>query len=261
MRPQDPPAAPPTPCAPRARPPHRPRYAPPRVTAFRPLGPRRAAGIPALALVLLAACATASGVPALPPPVPEVVAANEAAGDPYGGRFPLEEALAGLPAEGSLHAVLVTDEGEIDCTLDPGHAPLSVASFVGLARGLRPWLGADGQWRTEPYYVELAWHRAEDGQFVQTGRRDGRDTGGFVLQDEVSYGDSFDRGGVLAMANTGEPHTGSVEFFVTTGPAPHLEGAHTILGQCDGEAAARRVERRVVRGEAPRLLRIDVTRR
>jgi len=42
--------------------------------------------------------------------------------------------------------------------------------------------------------------------------------------------------------------------------APHLEGAHTILGQCDGEAVARRVEQRVVRGETPRLLRIDVTR-
>jgi peptidyl-prolyl cis-trans isomerase A (cyclophilin A) len=189
------------------------------------------------------------------------VAANEAAGDPYAGRFPLEEALAGLPAEGTLHAVLVTDEGEIDCTLDPVHAPLTVASFVGLVRGLRPWLAADGQWRTEPYYEDLVWHRAEDGQFVQTGQKHGLDTGGFVLQDEVSYGDSFDRAGVLAMANTGQPHTGSVELFVTTGPAPHLEGAHTIFGQCDGEAVVRRVEQRVVRGEAPRLLRIDVTRR
>jgi peptidyl-prolyl cis-trans isomerase A (cyclophilin A) len=215
----------------------------------------------ALACMLLTACATAGGVPTLPPPVPEVVAANEAAGDPHVGRFPLEEALAGLPAEGTLHAVLVTDEGEIDCTLDPVHAPLGVASFVGLSRGLRPWLAADGQWHTEPYYVDLPWHRAEEGQFVQTGQRDGRDTGGFVLQDEVSYGDSFDRAGVLALANTGQPHTGSVEFFVTTGPAPHLEGAHTILGQCDGEAVVRRVEQRVARGEPPRLLRIDVTRR
>jgi peptidyl-prolyl cis-trans isomerase A (cyclophilin A) len=126
---------------------------------------------------------------------------------------------------------------------------------------VRPFLAADGRWRTEPYYRDLVWHRAEDGKFVQTGRRDGRDDGGFRLQDELSYGDSFDRGGVLAMANTGRPHTGSVEFFVTTGPVPHLEGAHTIFGQCDGEAVTRRVEQRVARGQAPRLLRIDVTRR
>lgn len=229
-----------------------PALSSPRVTGLHPR---------ALACLLLCACATTSAVPTLPPPIPEVVAANEAAGDPYAGRYPLEEALAGLPAAGALHAVLVTDDGEIDCTLDPVHAPLSVASFVGLARGRRPFLAADGQWRTEPYYVDLTWHRAEDGQFVQTGQRGGRDTAGFVLQDEVSYGDSFDRGGVLAMANTGQPHTGSAELFVTTGPAPHLEGAHTILGQCDGEAVARRVEQRVVRGEQPRLLRIDVTRR
>jgi peptidyl-prolyl cis-trans isomerase A (cyclophilin A) len=207
------------------------------------------------------ACAASPGTPHLPPPVPELLADNEAAGDPYGGRFPLEDALVGLPAQGTLHAVLVTDEGEIDCRLDERHAPLSVASFVGLARGRRPFLAADGTWRTEPYYVDLVWHRALDGQLVQTGIKDGRDGGGFRLQDEVSYGDSFDRAGVLAMANTGAPHTGSVEVFVTTGPMPHLEGAHTILGRCDGEAVARRVERRVLRGEAPRLLRIDITRR
>jgi peptidyl-prolyl cis-trans isomerase A (cyclophilin A) len=192
--------------------------------------------------------------------VPELVAANAAVGDPWSGRFPVEEALAGLPATGTLHARLVTDEGEIDCTLELQHAPLTVASFVGLARGLRPFLAADGQWRTEPYYRDLAWHRAEDGQFVQTGRREGQDTGGFALQDEVSYGDSFDRAGMLAMANTGAPHSGSVEIFVTTGPVPHLEGAHTIFGRCDGEAVARKLERRVVRGEAPRLLRVDITR-
>lgn len=207
------------------------------------------------------ACAHGAGVPpSLPPPVPELVAANLAAGDPHGGRFPLEAALAGLPATGSLHAVLVTDEGDIHCTLDIAHAPLTVASFVGLARGLRPFLAADGQWHTEPYYRDLVWHRALEGQLVQTGQRHGQDGGGFLLQDEVSIGDSFDRAGVLAMANTGQPHSGSVELFVTSGPLPHLEGAHTILGQCDDEAVVRRVERRVVQGAAPRLLRIDITR-
>lgn len=215
----------------------------------------------ALVLTVGLACARTPATPTLPPPVPELVAANEAAGDPYGGRYPLELALAGLPDAGKLHAVLVTDEGDIDCTLDPVHAPLTVASFVGLARGLRPFRAADGQWRTEPYYRDLAWHRAVAGQFVQTGRKDDQDDGGFALQDELSYGDSFDRGGVLAMANTGRSHTGSVEVFVTTGPVPHLEGAHTIFGQCDDEAVVRRLERRVLDGATPRLLRVDVTRR
>lgn len=205
-------------------------------------------------------CAASGTLPGLPPPVPELVSTNEALGDPFAGRFPLEDALAGLPPAGTLHARLVTDEGEIDCTLDPQHAPLTVASFVGLARGLRPFLAEDGTWHTEPYYVDMVWHRAEEGQFVQTGRRGTQDDGGFLLQDELSYGDSFDRGGVLAMANTGVPHSGSVELFITTGPTPHLEGVHTIFGQCDDEAVVRSIERKVARGQAPTLLRIDITR-
>lgn len=234
------------------------------MTAPSPHGPRWcstvAYGTTAFASTLAFACATTPAIPPLPPPVPELVAQNQAAGDPWAGRFPLEEALAGLPAQGTLHARLVTDEGDIDCTLDVQHAPLTVANFVGLARGLRPFLADDGQWHTEPYYRDLVWHRAEEGQFVQTGQRGNQDTGGFVLQDEVSYGDSFDRGGMLAMANTGVEHSGSVEIFVTTGPVPHLEGAHTIFGRCDGESVVRQVEARVTRGQAPRLLRIDITR-
>jgi len=192
--------------------------------------------------------------------VPHLVRANEALGDPYGGRFPLDEALAGLPSAGPLHARLVTDEGDVDCTLDPRHAPLTVANFVGLARGLRPFIGDDDQWHTEPYYEDLVWHRAVEGQFVQTGRRGKQATGGFLLQDELSYGDSFDRGGVLAMANTGVEHSGSVQFFVTTGPASHLEGEHTIFGQCDGESVVRQLERRAARGDPPRLLHVEITR-
>jgi len=231
-----------------------PRYAPlvpsPRARARLALGG-------AFALV---GCAAAGAAPKLPPPVPHLVNANEALGDPYGGRFPLEDALAGLPAQGPIKARLVTDEGDVDCVLDLRHAPLTVANFVGLARGLRPFLGDDEQWHTEPYYENLWWHRAIDGQFVQTGRRGKQATGGFLIQDELSYGDSFDRGGVLAMANTGVEHSGSVQFFITTSPVPHLEGEHTIFGQCDGEATVRQLERRAADGDHPRLLRVEITR-
>ncbi|MEM6996216.1 MAG: peptidylprolyl isomerase [Myxococcota bacterium] len=207
-------------------------------------------------------CGPTGAPPAFPEPDADLTAANVAMGDPYEGRFPLEEALADLPPGNALIATLQTSEGAIRCRLDPDHAPLSVANFVGLARGLRPFREPDGAWVRVPYYAEMPWHRAVEGQLVQTGRRGTLAHGGFFLQDEVGYGDSFDRGGVLAMANTGSEHSGSVEFFVTTAPAAHLEGGHTILGECDDEATVRRIERRVVRDDkpSPTLVRIDISR-
>jgi peptidyl-prolyl cis-trans isomerase A (cyclophilin A) len=217
-----------------------------------------------LGLGFLAACAAPLGpgqAAPFPPPLDDLVAANEALGDPHGGRFSFEAATEGLPATGELWAVLRTDEGDVDCQLEPDHAPLTVANFVGLARGVRPFLADDGSWHTEPYYVDLVWHRAIEGQFVQTGRRGKQATGGFLLQDEISPGDSFDRPGVLAMGNTGVEDSGSTQFFITTAAVPDLEGSHTIFGECDGEAVVRRLERRAAAGEQPKLLRIDIERR
>ena len=211
---------------------------------------------------LAAACERPANTATFPPPDEDLARANEALGDPHGGRFPLDEALAGLPEGETLTATLITSEGAVKCELLTDQAPLTIASFVGLARGLRPWRGDDGAWHTEPYYVAMPWHRAELGQFVQTGRHGRLADGGFFLQDETGYGDSFDRGGVLAMANTGEEHSGSVQFFVTTAAASHLEGDHTIFGQCDGEAALRRIERAVLaeKKPLPTLVRIEITR-
>ena len=207
----------------------------------------------------LGACASAPPG-TMPPPIDDLVAANQALGDPYAGRFPVSEALEGLPQGDRLVAHLHTDEGDVTCRLDPDHAPLTVANFVGLARGLRPFRDEHGAWIRERYYDGVPWHRAEPGQFVQTGRRGPLEDGGFLLQDEVSPGDDVSRAGVLAMANKGEPHSGSVQFFVTTGPAPHLAGHHTVFGRCEEEAVLRRLEARVSRGETPRLKSITIER-
>lgn len=229
-------------------------------STWRRLCPKCAARPAVLALSL--GCASQGGVTGFPEPDPDLAAANLALGDPHKGRFPLAEALAGLPEAGSLVADLVTSEGTVRCRLMPEHAPLTVASFVGLARGLRPFRDEDKTWRSAPYYEGIPWHRAESGQFVQTGRRGRLAQGGFFLQDELGYGDSFDRPGVLAMANTGSEHSASVQFFVTTAPAPHLEGLHTIFGACDGEAALRRIARQIeAHAEPPpTLVRIDISR-
>lgn len=214
-------------------------------------------------LVLLAVAACASGPRPFPPPVPAVVARNQATGDPYSGRFPMDEALAGLPADGPLHAVLTTDAGEIHCRLDASSAPLAVATFIGLARGLRPFKAVEnGPWISRPFYDGLTFHRAVAGQFVQTGRHGLLENPGFVLQDEMSPGHVFDRGGLLALANSGAPHTSAAQFFLTTAPLGALDGQYTIFGACDDEDVARELERRTLAaGAAPPVLqRLEIRR-
>ncbi|HVZ33288.1 MAG TPA: peptidylprolyl isomerase, partial [Polyangiaceae bacterium] len=69
-------------------------------------------------------------------PVAEV---KPAADDPLHGKFGMTEALQKLPGKGtSLYADLQTTEGKLECELWPDKAPLTVANFVGLARGIRP---------------------------------------------------------------------------------------------------------------------------
>jgi cyclophilin family peptidyl-prolyl cis-trans isomerase len=52
---------------------------------------------------------------------------------------------------------------------------------------------------------------------------------GYAFEDEFSSL-TFDRAGLLAMANSG-PNTNGSQFFITYGPTPHLNGLHTIFGE------------------------------
>lgn len=211
----------------------------------------------------LLACEPLS-VGSFPPSDAELEAANRAAGDPHAGRFSYEEAVAGLGA-GQPRARLRTDAGEVHCELAFDTAPLAVANFIGLARGLRPFRdAASGEWRSEPYYVELPWHRVEERQFVQTGLHGegpGADASiGYTLQDERSIGDAFDRAGVMALANDGRPNTSAAQFFITTAELRALDGQYTIIGRCSDQGVVRELQRRALAGgtETPVLHGVDI---
>lgn len=150
--------------------------------------------------------------------------------------FTLEEATRGLtPAKGTLHATIVTGFGDLECDLFDDKAPLTVANFVGLARGLRSWKDPrSGQWSKKPFYDGLTFHRVIPGFIIQGGDVKGDGTGdpGFMLQSESDNGLVFDRAGLLATAMRGAETNGS-QFFVTEmDKIPHLDHRATIFGAC-----------------------------
>ncbi len=211
----------------------------------------------AVALVACAACSNEPTRAAPPPPVKLDArpAAPPAAGpteDPEHGQFTLEQAVLGLPGTGKLHARIVTDKGDIVCELFPERAPVTVASFVGLARGTRAFLELDtGYWVKRPFFDGLAFYRVIPDFMIQGGDPRSRDyshpylgTGGpgYSLPDEIAPGIKFDRPGRLAMANAG-PGTAGSQFFITEVAQADLDGKYTIFGQCGAIAVVKAIAR------------------
>ncbi|QDH70664.1 peptidylprolyl isomerase [Marilutibacter alkalisoli] len=117
----------------------------------------------------------------------------------------------------SLIATFDTDRGPIRVELAADKAPLTVASFVNLAR--------------RGFYDGLNFHRVIADFMVQGGCPLGTGTGGpgYRFEDETGNGLSHERG-VLSMANAG-PGTNGSQFFITHVPCPWLDGKHTVFGK------------------------------
>jgi peptidyl-prolyl cis-trans isomerase A (cyclophilin A) len=160
--------------------------------------------------------------------------------DPENGDFTLEEATAGLPGQGTLMAKIGTAKGDLHCELFFDAAPKTVASFVGLTRGLRAWQDPKtGEWVKKPFFDGLAFHRvipAYNNPDIGAGGP------GYELPNENKADLKFDRPGRLAMANAGRD-TGGSQFFVTEIPKKSLDGNYTIFGQCDGEDVVKQIAR------------------
>jgi peptidyl-prolyl cis-trans isomerase A (cyclophilin A) len=165
--------------------------------------------------------------------------------DPRGGHFTLKDALRDLPGKGPLVATIHTNMGAITCDLFEDKAPITVANFIGLARGTREtWSAKDQKWVAKPYYDGTTFHRVIPGFMIQGGDYAGDGSGNlwYRIPDEVSPDLKHDRAGQLCMANRG-PNTNEGQFFITEGPAPHLDGSYTIFGQCSPIEIVNRIAR------------------
>ncbi|HMD90173.1 MAG TPA: peptidylprolyl isomerase [Anaerolineaceae bacterium] len=114
--------------------------------------------------------------------------------------------------------VTMAKGGSFVIQLYPDKAPITVNSFVFLA--------------DQGYFNGTTFHRVLQGFMAQGGDPTGTGTGGPGYQFDNENSDlKFDKAGVVAMANTGQPGTNGSQFFITFGPRPSLDGGYTIFGQ------------------------------
>jgi peptidyl-prolyl cis-trans isomerase A (cyclophilin A) len=153
--------------------------------------------------------------------------------DPLKGKWTLADATKGLTGGKQLTASIETSMGTLECKLFSDKAPLTVANFVGLARGTRPWKTPEGKWEKKPAYDGTIFHRIIKGFMIQGGdpKKNGQGEPGYVIPDEVWEDANHDRPGQLCMANRG-PNTNGAQFFITDEPALNLDGGYTIFGEC-----------------------------
>ena len=120
-----------------------------------------------------------------------------------------------------LFANIKTSMGDIGIELFPDEAPKTVENFVELAK--------------KEYYKGVIFHRVIENFMIQGGDptgtgRGGESAWGGKFKDEFSPKLTFDKAGILAMANAG-PGTNGSQFFITLAPTTWLNNNHTIFGK------------------------------
>lgn len=111
-----------------------------------------------------------------------------------------------------------TSKGDINIELFWKKTPVTCANLINLAK--------------RGYYDDLNFHRVISNFMIQGGCPFGSGTGGpgYQFEDEFHPELKHDSAGILSMANAG-PGTNGSQFFITHGPQPHLNGAHTVFGK------------------------------
>jgi len=123
-----------------------------------------------------------------------------------------------LEAGVDYRAIFCTATGAVYVDLFEAYTPLAVNSFVFLAQN--------------GYYNNTTFHRVLQDFMAQGGDPSGTGAGGpgYQFRDEPVGFLTFDRPGLLAMANAG-PATNGSQFFITTAPTSWLNYRHTIFGE------------------------------
>ena len=117
-----------------------------------------------------------------------------------------------------MQALIKTNKGDIRVDLYPEQTPVTVASFVNLAK--------------RGYYDGVTFHRVVPNFVIQGGDPTGTGRGGpgYRFEDEFDASLRHNSAGILSMANAG-PRTNGSQFFITHNATPHLDDRHSVFGK------------------------------
>lgn len=126
-------------------------------------------------------------------------------------------------------ATISTNKGNIVVQLEYQKTPITVANFVSLAEAKNTYV-TNEKLIGKPFYDGLKFHRVIADFMIQGGDPFGNGSGGPGYSFKDEFTDLiFNKGGILAMANSG-PATNGSQFFITHKDTPWLNGKHTIFG-------------------------------
>ena len=193
---------------------------------------RLAAASAALVLVpVLAACgSSSSSSTAVDPGSSTSSSPSASAGacdyqtDPHGSsKKGITPPPANPTVSGTVGASLKTTIGTLNVSLDATHAPCTVSSFLSLAK--------------QGFYDNTPCHRlVTRGIYVlQCGDPTGTGSGGpgYTIPDELTGKETYGAG-TLAMANSGQAHSGGSQFFIVyKDSTANLGKLYTVFGKLD----------------------------
>jgi len=123
-----------------------------------------------------------------------------------------------------VEAVIKTDKGDIVLRFFPDSAPVTVASFLHLAR--------------TGFFNGTTFHRVVPGFVIQGGDPKSKDpkatdvgTGGPGYNLPAEFNNRPHVTGTLSMARGGDPNSGGSQFFICLADQPSLNGQYTVFGQ------------------------------
>lgn len=116
--------------------------------------------------------------------------------------------------------------------------------FAAVTNGPQNFLAlcASSAYDASPFHRSLPTFMVQTGSPASASAKVSTSIWGSDFEDEIRPSLRHNARGIVSMANKG-PNTNGSQFFITYGPAPHLDGKNTVFGRVIGDEGMATVQR------------------